>query len=209
METQKFKGDSFELQMEEAAKPAFDFTGSQLDAFFAGCYEAGDWLLALYDSGRMPFSSRVPRASFVSFFKEALARFPSTGTFESYLFILEAIFGEGTQVLFDVPAAGKLEILVNAAAALEFDLTGAVLLPDGSKQSFQLVDSDGDQILARGISGIDSEAALNQLLAEIIPLGIFPDVALVYFTLSVFEALDGGTYEVVDHLGNQIVFFEV
>ncbi len=209
MQTQKFKGDDFELQMESAAAPAFDLTELALDAMYDGCYEAHDWLLALYDSGRMPFSDRVPRDSFPAFFQRALENFPFTGTFEAYLFILKSIFGGATEVLFEVPGDGKISILVNAEAAIEFEAE-AREYAGGIFQTYQLVTSDGDVIAFRGISGIDSEEELNQLLAELIPVGIFPDIALTFFTVDEFEAEDpaGSFYSVIDHDGNQIIFFE-
>lgn len=209
MLTQKFKGDDFELQMEEAAKPAFDSTDHALDDFYDGCYLASDWLLALYDAGRMPFSQRVPRDSFVDFFKQALGYFPSTGTFEAYLFILESIFGEGTDVQFEVPAAGKLEVLVNAASSLSFDFQAREFIGDGFN-FFEMETVDGDTISFRGISGIDSEAELIQLLSELIPVGVFTDIALTFFEISSFIAEDtlGNEFLIIDHLGNQIIFFE-
>ncbi len=209
MQTQKFKGDAFELQMEDAAAPAFNQTEHSLDDFYNGCYTSAPWLLALYDEGRMPFSERVPRDSFVTFFKQALTYFPSTGTFEAYLFILEAIFGEGTDIIFDVPAAGKLEILVNAASALSFEFQGREFNGDGYNL-FEVVTSDGETIEFRGISGIDSEAELIQLLSELIPVGIFTDIALTFFTVSFFSAeiTPGVEVLMIDHLGNQIIFFE-
>ena len=203
--TQKFKGDAVELKMEAAAKPAFDSTGAALDAFLASGYEASPFLLAMYDEGRMPFADRVPRESFVAFIKEALARFPFTGSFESYLFILEAIFGSGSGVLFDVPAAGKLEIAVNAASSLEFDFVFYEFI-DGETVISNAVDHLDNQLVLGGISGIDSEFELQMLLAEIIPAGIFAEVVLAFFAL--YNFVDDGDNSIVDHLGNQIVFIE-
>jgi hypothetical protein len=209
METQKFKGDAFELKMEAAGGKAFEATDLALEAMYDGCYQASDWLLSLYDNGRMPFSERVPRDSFVEFFKQALGNFQVTGTFEAYLFILEAIFGEGTVVLFDVPAAGKLEILVNAASSLEFGFQ-AREIEDGDYVPVDMATTDGELLQFRGISGIDSEAELTQLLAELIPAGIWTDIGLSFFSIYMFVAEDGAgdLYSVTDHVGNQIIFFE-
>src|SRR5687768_6980026 len=97
--TQKFRGDETELKFEAAGAPAFDVCGSALDEYFANAEQAEDFLLMLYDAKRMPFTDRVPRDSFVRFIREALVRFPNAGTFESYLFILRAIFGDQSEVL--------------------------------------------------------------------------------------------------------------
>jgi hypothetical protein len=205
MITQKFKGDDTELKMEAAAESAFDLCDVSLDKFYQEGYDASPFLLMLYDEGRMPFSDRVPRDSFVEFIREALERFPFTGTFESYIFILQAIFGPGSGVLFNVPAAGKLEILVNASSSLEFDLVAREVI-EGVITEFTMVDYLGNTLTARGLSGIDSEFELQMLLAELIPAGIFPDITLAFFALYSFvDYLDNS---IVDHLGNQIVFIE-
>ncbi len=207
--TQNFKGDATELKMQLAGSRPFDICGASLDQFYAGGYDAADFLLMLYDAGRMPFADRVARDSFVSFIAQAIPNFPVTGTFEAYIFILKAIFGDETLVEFDVPAAGKLEMIVNAEAALDFDFQGREYTSDGYL-TFELVTMDGYALAFTGISGIDSEAELTQLLGEIIPAGIWPDITLTFFTLSEFISEDGSDnlYSMLDHLGNQLVFFE-
>jgi hypothetical protein len=207
--TQKFKGDADELKMEAAGQHAFDLTSDSLDEFFAGCYTANDWLLALYDNGRMPFTDRVPRDSFINFIKQAIPNFPVTGTFEAYIFILDAIFGEQTEVQFDVPSPGTLEMVVAAEASLDFDFLGREFLSGGFVE-FTMQTKDGDDLKFTGISGIDSEPELNQLLSELIPAGILPDITLTFFELSEFIAEDGvgNIFSMLDSNDNQIVFFE-
>lgn len=205
MITQKFKGDPTELKYEAAAKPAIDVADAGLDQFLDQGYDASPFLLMLYDEGRMPFSDRVPRDSFVEFIREALDRFPFTGTFESYIFILEAIFGSGSGVIFDVPAPGKIEMLVNASSSIEFGLQIKEIV-EGVAVISDLIDSEGNILTARGISGIDSEFELQTLLAELIPAGIFPDITLAFFAL--YNFVDDDDNSIVDHLGNQIVFIE-
>lgn len=205
MISQKFKGDDTELKMEAAALPAFQVCNTGLDAFALSGYNASPFLLGMYDDGRMPFADRVPRDSFVAFIKEALARFPFTGSFESYIFILEAIFGAGSGVLFNIPAPGKLEIAVNAASSIEFDWITAEFV-DGVLTNSTMIDSSGSQMVFGGVSGIDSEFELEMLLAEIIPGGIFPAVTLAFF--AIFNFVDDGGNTMVDHLGNNIVFIE-
>lgn len=207
--TQHFKGDTLELQMIAAGDPAFEFTLAELDEYFQNCYDVEPFLLMLYDSGRMPFSDRVPRDSFVSFIRQAIPNAQVTGTFENYIFILKSIFGQLSDVLFDVPAPGKLEMIVSASDLLEFDFEGRDR-SGGTLETFTIDTSDGEQLQFRGIAGIDSEAELTQLLSELIPAGIFPDITLSFFLLSYFGADDGaGTIDsVIDHADNQIVFFE-
>lgn len=208
--TQNFKGDELELQMRAAAERAFDICSDELDDYFDGAFEAADFLLMLYDSGRMPFSERVPRDSFVAFIKQAIPNAQFTGTFESYLFILESIFGTGTEVQFAVPAAGKLSLTVDVADTILYDMIGREF-GAGGFSNFSLITKDGDQIALSGLSGIDSQAELAQLLAELIPGGISPTITLTFFQLSrIVVDYDGAgsLFSLIDYLGNEIVFYE-
>lgn len=207
MITEKFKGDATELKMELAASPAFDLTLASLDEFKADSYDTEPFLLMLYDEGRMPFSNRVPRDAFVSFIREALKRFKFTGTFETYLFIIANIFGADSSVLFSVPAPGKLTMVINAGTSVSFDFIVREYI-DGAYVESTIVDSDGNTLTFSGISGIDSQYALEQLFAEIIPAGIFPDITLTFFTLYDFITDDGGVAEMITSDGDSIVFFE-
>ncbi len=202
---QKFKGDDTELKYEAAATPAMDLCSTALDAFFAEGYDATPFLLMLFDEGRMPFSDRVPREAFVQFIREALKRFRFTGTFESYIFIIEKIFGEGSGIIFAVPNPGHLTILVNSPATLDFDFIANEYV-DGVYVDSEMVDHDGSTLVFQGISGIDSEYELSQLLAELQPAGVFTEVTLAFFALYDFITDDGTL--MITHDGDQIVFFE-
>lgn len=207
--TQKFKGDTTELQMEAAGSLPFDICTIELESFLSGCYDSNPFLLMLYDAGRMPFVERVPRDAFIGFIKQAIPNFPTTGTFETYLFILKSIFGPETVVFFEVPAPGKITMLVSAGDILSFDWV-ATEFNGVDIDTYSVIDNEGDQIQFQGIAGIDSQAELEQLLSELIPAGIYPDITLAFFELSEFISEEGGDFFLmVDHLGNQIIFFEI
>lgn len=212
MNAQNFKGDATELKMQAVAKPLFDLTNSALNEFYENGFDCTPFLLMLYDEKRVPFSERIPRNAFVDFIKEALKQFPFTGTFESYLFVLRSIFGELTEVFFDVPAPGKLEIDIGAVANSEFEFIGREFV-DGSYSFFNIVDHEGNLLIFRGIPGIDTEYELTLLLSEIIPVGIVPTISLQFFTRSDWIAEEiveeeSVFYNIVDHNNNQIVFYE-
>lgn len=209
MTPQYFKGDPLELKMDAAGRRAFDITDGALDSYWTNAYTAADFLLMLYDTGRMPFSDRVPREAFVGFIRMMIPNFSVIGTFEAYLFIIQSIFGASSNVLFDVPGPGQLSMIIATPATLEFDWQGQEVGSSGY-QSFGMQTSDGYDLQFRGISGIDSEPKLKQLLSELIPLGVFTSITLQFFRLSVFVGQDsvGAQDAIVDHLGNQIVFFE-
>ena len=204
---QYFKGDESELKMYNAGLPAFESVIQSLDQYYLNAYSASNFLLMLYDSGRMPFADRVPRETFVAFILQAIPNFPSTGTFESYIFILKSIFGDATEVLFEVPAPGKLNILVDAESSLFFNWIAREFI-DGLYVESNLVTQSGDQLELTGVSGIESQAQLISLLTEIIPQGIFTDIDLQVFDIYDWITLDG-LDTIVDKDGNKIVFFEI
>ncbi len=207
--TQSFKGDSVETKMRSVADPVFDLTNASLDDFYDQGFDASPFLLMLYDNGKIPYSQRIKRDYFVVFIKEALKRFPVIGTFESYVFILTAIFGEFTEINFEVPGAGKLAIDITAADSVEFEFVGREF-EDGVFSIFNIVDYDGSLLIFRGIPGIQSEYDLELLFSEIIPAGIFPDTSLSFYTRYDFVAEeDSVLYQVIDNNGHQIIFYEV
>ncbi len=210
--TQNFKGDATELKYLAAGEPAFELTRVSLHEFFQGAYDCDEFLLMLYDAGRMPFSSRVPRDAFVSFIRQAIPDFPSTGTFEVYIFMIKALFGDSAIIQFTIPAAGKLQIEVNApGSSLEFDWVAKEIVGGGTILT-QMITHDSEEFLFNGISGIETEAQLQILLAELFPMGIYATLELTFFHLYQFVADYDGTgiplYTILDYLGNEIVFYE-
>lgn len=205
---QTFKGDATELKMIESGTPPFDACSASLDQFFEGCYNDATFLLKLYDEGRMPFADRVPRDSFVAFINQAIPKFPRTGTFEAYIFIINAIFGDGSGVEFTLPPGeeGTVQILVNASNAISWNWQSRERV-GASLESFDMVTDDGDTLQFHGIAGIDTEDELRQLLLEIIPAGINAEITLDFFTISFF--VDDVGDSIVTDEGDPIIFFEL
>jgi hypothetical protein len=207
METEKFKGDETELKFEAAGQPALDQISISLDDFYANSFEASPFILMLYDQKRVPFYDRVKRIAFVEFYKEILKRFPVVGTFDTYLFVLGAIFGSVSDIRFDVPLPGVLYVDVNSASNLEFDFIGR----DAEGNIFEMIDDQGYNIAFRGISGIETAYDLELLFSEIMPAGISPHVSLSFFSKYNFIAEDASDEisDVIDSFGNNIIFTEV
>ncbi len=204
--TQKFKADAVELQMELAGQPPFDACSVSKNEMFDGAYTASDFLLMLYDAGRMPFSARVPRDAFVTFIRQAIPNFKFTGTFEGYLFILRSIFGGAVEVLFTVPGPGKLEVEVNAGGATVDFTWISQLFVGGGYVLEDLITQDGDQLILSTIVGIETEGQLQALFAELIPAGIFTTITLNFFQL--FQWIDYSGNTIVAQNGDEIVFYE-
>lgn len=209
--TQNFKGDITELKYQAAGSKPFEITRVSLHEFFVGAFDCDEFLLMLYDSGRMPFSNRVPREAFVNFIRQAIPDFPATGTFEVYIFMIRALFGSTATIQFTVPGPGKLDIEVNApGSSLVFDWVVKEIV-GGATILSQLVTHDDEEFQLNGISGIETEAQLKVLIAELMPAGIYTTLALTFFHLYQFVANyagDGVLFTIRDSFGNEIVFYE-
>lgn len=208
--TQNFKGDALELKMRGCGDPLFDITNAALDDFYANGFECTPFILMLYDEGRMPFSDRIPRDAFVGFVLEALKRFPFTGIFETYIFVLKSVFGPDTEIDFDVPNPGELHIDVAAVANTEFQFIGREFI-DGEYFYFDMIDGDGALLQFRGVPGISTEYELNLLFSEIIPIGISPTISLEFITRYEWIAEEPGPlfYSMIADNSDSIIFYEV
>lgn len=206
MLTEKFKGDDTELKFDATFAAVFDQTSVAKDQFLSQGFDASPFILMLYGERRIPFSERVKQEAFVEFYKEVLKRFPFVGTFDSYIFILTAIFGAASEITFDVTGPGVLEIDVNADSTLVFDFIGRDELGD----TFEMIDDVGNILEFRGLAGIETVAELELLFSEIMPAGISPHISLSFYSKYIFIGEDGvGEFEVLDNLGNNIVFTEL
>lgn len=204
--TQNFKGDAQELKFQASGHPLFDQISMGQDAFLADGYNSTPFLLMLYDQGRIPFSERIQRTAFVAFVTEALQLFPFFGTFETHLFILRSIFGDLADISFDVPGPGILNIDVSGTTEVEFDFVGA----EADGVIFEVIDDSFDQLVFRGISGVETAAELSLIFSEMIPAGISPHISLDFFTRYNFIADDAdGISTMVDEFDNEILFVEI
>jgi hypothetical protein len=205
---QNFKGDATELKVRACAEPALDQIGSSLDAMYEEAADSLPFLLMLYDEGLVPFSQRISRDNWVLFIRQMFSFFPFCGSFENYIFTIKSVFGPDAFIWFDVPEAGKLEISVSGTDSL-FD---AIVreYSGGAYTEFTLVDSDDDIIQFSTTAGIDNEYELKLLFSEMTPVGIFSTITLDFFVPYLLIGDEGSNeFEITDHLGNNILLFEV
>lgn len=201
-----FKGNADEVKVIDAVGPVFDSTSAALDEMFANSADSSAFILMLYDNGLVPYSNRIKREAFVNFYRQALLNFPVIGTFDSYLFILGSIFGFESEIFFDSPTPGTLEITLNIVNELTFDFIGS----DSSGEFLIGTQDDLDTLAFRGISGFETDHDVELLFSELVPVGIVPTYAINFYEYSNFIAYDSlGVYDVIDESGNQIVFYEI
>lgn len=176
-ETQKFKGDDLELQMEATGADIMDSVEMQLDAFFEGAYEAMPLGDSIYDSGRSPLSNAIDRDIFRQSFPELFTAFTMAGTFDSYITVFQKIFGADVEIDFTVPASGKLNIDI-IAADVELSEFVARNIESNSYVYSPIITQDDDQIVFQSIKGFKTQYELEQMLYEMVPAGIYTIITL-------------------------------
>jgi hypothetical protein len=163
---QRFKdNDITEAKVIEVAMPTLELIGSNLDDFWQGAFTS--YLLGevLYDLDRDPMSGVISRTIFRQIFPEIHQIFTRPGTFEFYLTIFRAIWGEDVEIEFVVPDEGRLQI-------------NASNLPIDEYVYSELVDHAGDFIMLQDKAGIKNQSELDALINEISPAGIFTETTL-------------------------------
>lgn len=176
-DTQKFKGDDFELKMEACASAIHDDVETQLDLFFEDAYLAMNLGDVIYESGRSPLANAIDQAIFRESFVEIFEAFVIAGSFASYITVFEKIFGDSVEIDFTIPAPGKLNIDIIAEEIVLTNFVARYI--DNNAYVFDnVVTQDGDQIVFQSIKGFKTQYELEQMLHEMVPAGIFTDISL-------------------------------
>ena len=174
---QYFKGDALEIKFEDAFKGIVDLLGVQINAFETGAYAASPLGDILYDDNLSPLARAIARDIYRDSFKEIFESFEVAGSFESYLTVFNKIFGDEVEVVFTIPAPGKLEIDITADEVILSDLISRYVQND--QYTFdEIVDYDGDNIATQTIKGFQSQYELEQMLYEMVPDGIWTQITL-------------------------------
>lgn len=177
-EIQKFSvNDVTEDQITGLIKPSLDEMGDDLDDFFEGadtCFLLGD---VIYDSGRTPLQGVITRSIFRSSFFAIHELFTRPGTFEFYLEVFRAVFGEDVQVEFVIPNPGHLQINIAVLNNTTFRILARRIV-DNQYEYYPLVTQDDDYIIGEGTQGIKSQSEIDSLISEISMAGIYTECNL-------------------------------
>lgn len=174
---QFFKGDDLEKKFHSTVQPIASSIGVGLNSFFNqaySCFILGD---ILYNTGRAPLSNAIAQDIFRSSFFTIFESFRVAGTFESYLEAFQNIFGTDVEVIFTVPAPGKLNIDITATS-LELYSFISRWINDNHYVFDNIVDDELDQIVFQSFKGFESEFELNKMLFEMVPNGIYTQITL-------------------------------
>ncbi len=179
---QKFKGDATEDKMIGCGTEIMDQMSMAKDDFFNGCYDTGPLGDLLHDVARSPLANAIRLDVFRNCFNTVYEAFRSAGTFESYLIVFSKIFGEGVEVLFTVPAPGKLNIDITASELELFNFVARHISENAYLfDNVVYEDDDGiDNIIFQTIKGFHSEYELQLMLNEMVPAGIYTQITLTF-----------------------------
>lgn len=168
---QNFKtSDLMEQKFREAGLPVLNNLVLARQELFAGaytCYALGD---VLYITKASPMSGIITQENFRMGFAAIHDLFTRPGTFEFYMDVFRAIFGDSVQVEFTRPAPGKLLINVESLDAVEYPLLGRSIV-DNTYIYDNVVARDGDLIVGQGTQGIKTQQEMDALMREITPAG--------------------------------------
>lgn len=174
---QFYKGDADEIKFYESIKPILNQLSVEKDDFFDEAFECFVLGEVLWDSGAIPLKNAIKREIFREAFFAIFNAFVYVGTFESYLTVFRAIFGDDVDVTFTVPGPGKLNIDI-VAAGIALSNFVARRIEDNAYILDNVVTQDGDQIVFQSIKGFESQYELEKMLFEMVPDGIYTEISL-------------------------------
>lgn len=169
--------DPVELQFYDAGEPVLSATGVQLDSFEELAYEAGPLGDILWTLELAPLAKAIKQEIFRDSFKQLFESFTIAGTFESYITVFTKIFGEAVEIDFTVPGPGRLQIDI-VAEGLELSDLVVRYIEDNAYVIDELIDDEGDNIAVQTVKGFQTQYELEQMLKEMVPGGIVPEINL-------------------------------
>lgn len=166
--------DAVEKKVADAASPALALCGDALDDFFAGaetCFRLGD---VIFELKRAPLVDAISQETFRRGFYAIFDLFTRPGTFEYYLSVFRAIFGENVYVEFSIPAPAHLKITLTV---LDTSLENAAYREvEGMAYVVgDILTTEGDELIFQVDLGPKSQSEFDIIMLELVPAGIFLD----------------------------------
>lgn len=170
---QRFKeNDETEAKVIAVAMPTLNALGVERDDFYDGANTAYGLGGVLYDLDRDPMSGALSRDIYIQAFPAIHQLFKRPGTFEFYLTVFRAIWGDAVEIEFGVPSPGVLTINASVLDLDTFDLIAREIVNNVYTYP-EVIDQDGDNIAVVDTIGIKTQSQINALMNEIAPEGIF------------------------------------
>lgn len=153
------------LQAHNSFVGLFNYLTAERVKFFDDAYYA--YPLADYLYGKVPASIAMPIAEWRNSFNHTIQAFNLSGTFETYLTMLHALFGVDAIITFVVAAPAELEITINITN--NQGTTEDVFITEAEES---IVDDEDNEIVFIKILEQINDADLQQVLQATSPVGI-------------------------------------
>lgn len=169
---QRFKeNDEIETKMIATTMPSLNTLGTDRDTMFNEAFLAYPLGDVLYDLGRDPIVGIIPKAIYRTSFPEIHQMFTRPGTFEFYLDLFRAIYGDDVEIVFAVPEPGLLTINVEALDIYSFDFVAREVVEDEYEYN-PIITQDDEFLQFLDTTGLKNQAEIDALLNELTPHGI-------------------------------------
>ena len=176
---QKFNpNDPIEQKVIDSFLPYLEEISDDKDLFFDEayqCFRLGD---VLFDLDRSPLANAIQKDFFRSSFFAIHDLFTRPSTFDFYMEVFFAIFGENVEVEFVIPSPGVLNINIEVLN-LSLDVLQARQVESGQYVFYDLLTSDGDTLVAQVPTGPKTQSAIDAIMIELNAQGIFVTTTLV------------------------------
>ncbi len=171
--------DEKEPKFVAAALPTLAVQGDWRDTFFSEAYDAAPLGDVLYTLDRHPMAHGVLTPEiFRTCFWAINQIFTRPGTFEFYLTVFRAIWGDAVAIEFTNSTPGILGINISGIEGATSNLIFREIVSDVYVHS-NWVDEDGDQLLAQVTTGTKNQSEVDALINEISPVGVLVTATLI------------------------------
>lgn len=179
---QYFKAtDEEERRVVSIFEPVISLLTGDKKEMFDGAYEAYPLGDALWNAEASPMVGVVTPAVFRISYFAFHELFTSPATFEFYLDVFRAVWGENVEVEFVVPSPGHLQINITALDTQpEYFNTREIVNNQYvySRVIAQGGSYDGFYLMFQGSRGIKSQQEADALIKELHPVGVYTEINL-------------------------------
>jgi hypothetical protein len=170
---QPFKqNDLIEQKVKDAFISILTLLGGDRDTFYEGSYTSYALGDLIYDLGASPLVGPITQDIFRTSFFIIHDFFTRPGTFEFYLQVFRAVWGDDVDVEFLVPAPGKLLINIHALSVSVDDLLARRI--DNNVYFYdEVLDHEDNIISVQGKKGIKTQSEADALIRELHPAGLW------------------------------------
>ncbi len=167
---QPFKGDELELKISGAARVVMAQLFADLTNWFNQAYNSTGLGAILYDNNLTPLTKSIARDIFIKNYGEILRRWEYLGSFDSYYYVLQQVFGAETEITFAklAPGALKINLIVKQVAFFKF----LARIGDGAFVGTH----EGQNLYFKAAEGITHFYEVQGLLESLTPAGIYLEV---------------------------------